>query len=75
MLLFYRDDYDLGANEMLLLDKTTGIILKLDRTHSRRSQLPLRDETFDLEFMEIFRLKWDLLEEGFWDTTDDQDEK
>ena len=75
----HSDDYDLGANEVLLLNKTDGTIIKLDKTHSRKSQVPINDADFELEFVEIFKLKWELLETGFWDglqlPDEDQEDK
>lgn len=72
--MIYSDDYELNPYEVILLQKETEILIKLDKKYSRKSKLPSKDKDFDITIMELFTLSWDLLETGFWDSLDDQQE-
>lgn len=66
-----NDDYDLNPYEVVLLDTDSCTLIKLDKSHSRKTTIVM-DEDFDLELLELFRLKWTILEQGFWDTLAEQ---
>ena len=50
-------------------------MIKLDKKYSRKSKLPSNESDFDITMMELFKMKWDLLETGFWDSLDDLSQK
>eukprot|EP01083_Nonionella_stella_P255246 876324_1 len=66
------DDYDLNPYEVLLIDRKTNLLIKLDKKYSRKSQVPCGDKNFDIDMMELFKLKWNLIESGFWDSLSDE---
>eukprot|EP00486_Rosalina_sp_Unknown_P011665 CAMPEP_0201580420 /NCGR_PEP_ID=MMETSP0190_2-20130828/45924_1 /ASSEMBLY_ACC=CAM_ASM_000263 /TAXON_ID=37353 /ORGANISM="Rosalina sp." /LENGTH=118 /DNA_ID=CAMNT_0048016429 /DNA_START=67 /DNA_END=423 /DNA_ORIENTATION=+ len=68
------DDYALNPYEVILFDEKTEVIIKLDKTNSRKSKVPSDEPDFDITMMELFKLKWELLETGFWDSLDDEQE-
>eukprot|EP00483_Globobulimina_turgida_P006086 UN06096 len=67
-------DYDLNPYEVLLLNKQDKILIKLDKKNNRKSQITSNDENFDVSEIELFRLKWDLIETGFWDSFQNSDQ-
>ena len=68
----FSDDYGLNPYEVILLNEKTEIVIKLDKKYSRKSKLPSNEPDFDITIMELFKLKWNLLETGFWDSLDDE---
>ena len=74
---FNSDDYDLEEYEVILLDRTTGTIIKLDKLHSRESKIPQNDDKkdVDLSMLELFKMKWDLKEKGQWDSLNQDKEE
>eukprot|EP01083_Nonionella_stella_P002434 7030_1 len=67
------DDYGLHPYQKLLVDRKTDTLIKLDKTWSRKSQIPSDED--DLAILELFRLKWNVIEKGFWDTFKDENKE
>mmetsp|Transcript_31659 Transcript_31659/g.50930 ORF Transcript_31659/g.50930 Transcript_31659/m.50930 type:complete len:113 (+) Transcript_31659:89-427(+) len=67
------DDYELKPYEVILLHEDSNKLIKLDKKYSRTAQIPADEK--DVQLLELFKLKWDIIESGFWDSLDEDAQK